>query len=207
MEHIAVILTSLFAAVSTLIAAWFAYNKNNHEKRMDLKIEQVRQESKDKTAANSRNIAIIYGDLWQLLTKLGAERCYIIQPHPENKYLFLSVFLEVCKKGVSMMSEIIKDIPMSEVAVFSKELATVDYLYFDNVDSQICDLRIKSLMKIAGSTNIAIKQLLNIQKEWTGSLVVENTWNKPKDDKTQEIMKETMRSVAQTIQFILPPIK
>ena len=203
MEHIAVIMSSFFAAVSTAIAGWFAYNKYNHEKLMDFKIEQIRKENQDKTAFNSRNIAIIYGELWQLLTKLEADRCFIIQPHPENKYLYISVFLEVCKKGVSMVSEIVKDIPMSEVAVFSKDLATNIFMYFDDIDKQIIDLRIKSLMKIAGSTNIAIKQLVNMHNEWIGSLVVENTVKKQLDDNTREIM----RSIAQTIQFILPPIK
>jgi len=203
MEHLAVILTSLFAAVSTLIAGWFAYNKNNHEKRMDLKIEQVRQDSVDKAAKNSRNIAVIYGDLWQLLLRFEADRCFIIQPHPENKYMYISVFIEVYKKGVSAVREVVKNIPMSEAAIFSKQLATEAFMCFNDIDRQVKDLRIKSLMKIAGSTNIAIKQLVNIQNEWVGSLVVENTANKPFDNNARDIMEP----VAHTIQFILPPIK
>ena len=202
MEHVAVILTSFFALVSTVMAGWFAYNKYNHEKIMDLKIEQFRQENQDKTATNSRNIAIVYGELWQLLTRLEADRCFIIQPHPEKKHMYISAVLEVDKKGVSMASDIVKDIPMSEVAVFSKELATKLFMYFDDIDTQVADLRIRSLMKIAGSTNIAIKQLVNMQNEWIGSLVVENTAKKQLDEKS----RETMRSIAQTIQFILPPI-
>ena len=168
----------------------------------ELKIEQVKKENEDKFAKNNRHIAIIYGELFGLLLKLDADRCFILQPHPERKYLYLSAVLEVDRNGISEVKDILKNIPMSDIALFSKDLASNSWLYFDDINNQIKDKKILSLMHIAGVTNVALRQLVNAQEEWIGTLIVESTTKKTFDDETQEFMKNT----ANTIQFILPPI-
>ena len=201
-EHVAIILTGLFTLISTVLAGWFAYNQKTKDRMTDLKIDQIKKESENKSAINNRHIAIIYGEMWDLVNKLEADRCFIIQPHPELKYLYISVVLEVDRKGISMAKDLVCNIPMNDIGNFSKELASNSWLYFDNIDGQVFDLRIRSLMRMAGSTNIAIRQLANINNEWIGSIVVENTKQKPLSDDAREIMT----NIANMIQFILPPI-
>jgi len=46
-------------------------------------------------------------------------------------------------------------------------------------------------MHIAGVTNVALRQLVNAQEEWIGTLIVESTTKKTFDDETQEFMKNT----------------
>ena len=195
------IIVAIIAIIPTIICGWFVYDQNTKDKMTDFKIEQMRKENEIKTVNNSRHIAMIYGELWTLLVNLEADRCFILQPHPEKKHLYISASFEVNKKGISKVSDVVQNIPISEIPLFAKEIATNMWLYYDNIDSQVPCLLIKSLMKISGSTNIAIKQMVNISGDWVGSLVVENTAQKPLDDHAREYM----RYAVQTIQFILPP--
>ena len=203
MEHLGVILSALFAAVATVITAWFTYNQKNKEKKTDAKIEKMKQDSDQLLARNNRQIAFIYGELGSLLNRLDVDRCFIIQPHPEHKHMFLSVFLEVDKKGRSMVKDIFSHIPMSEMGSFAKELATKPFIYLDDVDAQVTDKRTRSLMLMAGSTHIAIKQLCDANGSWIGSLVVENIEKHPLDI---EAAITDIKNAANTIQFILPPV-
>jgi hypothetical protein len=201
-EHIAIILSAFFTLISGLFAGWIKHNQTSKEKMTDFKIEQLRRESEEKMCKNNRHTAVIYGELWRLLNLLNADRCFILQPHPKKKYLYISVVLEVDKKGISMVKELIQSIPLSDIPLFSKQLSINRWLYFDNIDEQATDSVIKSLMSIAGSTNIGIKQLVNVENDWIGSLVIENTGERPLTEGSRELM----RSVANTIQYILPPI-
>lgn len=202
MEHIAIILTGLFSLVSSALAMWFKYNQKNHDKKTDLKFEQMKKANDEKLAINNRQIAVIYGEMWNLLHSLNVDRVFIIQPHPDMKYLYLSVLLEVDKHGISMVKDIFQNIPMSEMADFSRTLATTCWLNFNDIDEQVIDRRTQSLMRLAGSTHIVIKQLVNASGSWIGSMVVENTGDKPLGDNAKESVKNT----ANTIQYILPPI-
>ena len=197
-----IIIQSFLTAATAIIIGWFTYNQRSKDKKTDLKIENVRRENEKHVSKSNRDIAIIYGELWTLLGLLDADRCFIIQPYPEKKHMFITAVFEVTKKGVSHVRDIIKDIPVSEVASFTKELATKKFLEYDDIDKQVKDLKIKSLMRIAGTTNIHIQQMTNLHDEWIGSLVIENTFGKELDERARDMM----RSVAQVIQFILPPI-
>lgn len=205
MEHVAVIITGAFSVISAIVIAYFAYNQHTKNKMTDLKIEQVKKDSEENTAKNNRHTAIIYGELWKLLHQLDVDRCFILQPHPKNRHSYVSVVFEVDRAGVSLVKDILQNIPMSEIAQFSNELVGNCWLYYQNIDDDVLDPRIRSLMRLGGASNVAIKQLINSSNDWIGSLMVENTTNKKfkGDEKT---IKEAIKVTANTIQYILPSI-
>ena len=203
MEHIEIILTSFFTLVSTALVGWYAYNQKTKDKMTDFKIEQVKKENEEKAAKNNRYTGIIFGELWHLLNRLETDRCFILQPHPAGKSLYVSVILEVCRKSIASVKNVVQNVPVSDISKFAKALATIEYLHIDDVDTEVDDMRAKSLMKMSGSIHLSIRQLINYDHEWVGSLVVENLVEREID---HELTEEMMRSVALTIQFILPPI-
>jgi len=203
MEHLSTIIVGVFGVIGTSWAAWLTYNQRTKDKMTDFKIQQLRRDTKEQSATNNRHIAIVHGVMWELLLKLDADRCFIIQPHPEHKNLFLSVALEVDKKGISGVKDIFQSVPISDMANFTKKMATEVWMYFDDVSGQVEDRKAQSLMYLAGSTQICIRQLIDAKGSWVGSLVVENISMRDYD---REQAKETISSAANTIQFILPPI-
>jgi len=203
MENITVIMTGMFTLISSIVLAWFGYNQKTKDKMTDLKIEKLKNETIEKAAMSNRHIAIILGELYALLHKLEADRCFIIQPHPEHKHIFLSVALEVDRKGIAPVKDIFQNIPISDMAGFVKDMATNVWMYFDNIEKQVSDLKTQSMMFLAGSNQVAIRQLLDVRGSWIGSLVVENITPK---DFCKDACKDTISNSAHVIQYILPPI-
>lgn len=201
--HVATIIVGLFTLISTVLGLWFVYNQSTRDKLTDYKIEQMRLYNEEKISTNNRHVAVIYSELYDLMHRLDVDRVFIIQPHPELKYIYLSVFLEVDKKGISMVKDMFQNILISEMPKFSKEMATTVWLYFDNIDEQVNEPRVQSLMRTMGSTNVALRQLTNTSGDWIGTLVAENTQGRPLNN---NVAMEMMKNTANTIQFILPPI-
>jgi hypothetical protein len=152
---------------------------------------------------NNCNVAMIYGEIYEILGKLEVDRVYIIQPYPTVNHLYLSVYFEVDDKGVASVKDIFQNVPISESPKFSRDLATNSWLYYENVYDKVKDDRILSMMRIMGTTNVAIKRLKNAKGDWIGSLVVGNIRQKKFDEK---FAMDLMNKAAMTIQYILPPI-
>ena len=203
MEHLANIIGIIIGAIATGWAAWLQYNQNTKEKMTDFKIEKLKAENIERAALNNRHIATIHGAMWELLHKLDTDRCFIIQPHPELKHLYLSVVLEVDRKGISPVKDVFQNIPIGDMAGFVKEAVANHLIYYDNVEKQVEDKKAQSIMFIAGSVQIAIRQLVDVKGSWIGSLVIENINHKNYD---KQCFIDTITAVANTIQFILPPI-
>jgi hypothetical protein len=203
MEHISTIIIAAIAAISTIVTAWFVYNQKTKDKKTDLKIEKMKAENIEKMALNNRHIAIIHGEMWELLHKLDADRCFIIQPHPEHKHLFLSVAFEVDRKGISAVKDIFQNVPISDMAGFVKKIATECWIYYDDVAKQVDDRKAQSMMFLAGSTQIAIRQLVDVNGSWIGSLVLENITEKHYE---KQIAMDSITESGNVIQFVLPPI-
>jgi len=197
------ILPAFFSLIAAVIVGWWHFNQRSKDKKADMKFELFKAELAEKSALNNRNIAVVHGEMYDLLHRLDVDRVFIIQPHPENKQLYMSVALEVDKKGISAVRDIFQNVPISDMAGFVKELASNVWIYYDDINKQVSDKKVQSMMFIAGSTQIAIKQLSNVQGAWVGSLVVENITKKEIDDK---VWREAMKNSANTIQFILPAI-
>ena len=202
-EHFTQIMTAAFAMITAITVGWFTATQYSRDRITDIKIEQMRLFNEEKINTNNRHVAVIYSELYDLMHKLDVDRVFIIQPHPEIKYIYLSVFLEVDKKGISMVKDMFQNIPISEMPKFSKVLATTNWLYFTDINSEVGDARTQSLMRTMGSTNIAIRQLTNTSGEWIGSLVAENTQGR---DLNGDAAMNVMKNTANTIQYILPPI-
>jgi hypothetical protein len=194
----------IISALGVIIAAWFSYNQYTKNKQTDQKIEQWKKEESAKNAKKSEDIAKIYGELWQLLHNLSADRVYIIQPHPLTTNLFLSIRLEVKRNGVSSMRSVINKLPMSELAEFSAELATRDFLYYRNVDEDVKDKRARAMFATNGCHMAVIKRLSDQEHDWVGSLTCE--YARPTDI-SPITFKQAMIDAANHIQYILPEIR
>ena len=202
-QHLATIIVGFFTLITGLYTIYTNSNQSTKEKLTDFKIEQMRLFNEEKINTNNRHVAVIYSELYDLMHKLDVDRVFIIQPHPEVKNTYLSVVLEVDKKGISMVKDMFQNIPISEMPKFSKVLSTTNWLYFTDINSEVGDARTQSLMRTMGSTNIAIRQLTNTAGEWIGSLVAENTQGR---DLNSDSAVDAMKNTANTVQYILPPI-
>ena len=202
-EHLVSLILGFFTLAATCTSGWFIYNQHTKDAMTDLRIEQMKQENKEKAEITERNVAVIYGDLWELLIRLNADRVYIIQPHPQTNYYYLSTFFEVSSKGVTKATEIIKNVPMSEVPIFSKEISTNNWIFYNNMDEQVKDERVKSIIKLAGAKQVAIQHLVNINGKWNGNLVASRLTNNPFDEK---VLQREMKNTATMVQYILPSI-
>lgn len=189
--------------VSVVTLVLNQYNKmtqKQRERMNDLKYESYKKEMERFEFRRSENTAKVFGELWRVLHTLGADRVYIVQPHPLGNSEFLSIYFEVKRNGISGMKENVQHFPMSEMAVFSKSLAEELYMCYTDIDSQVKDKIAKSLFLSNGCHSVAIKRL-NSARDWVGNIFCEFT------DKMQmpetEIQK-TLHEAAVNIQFILP---
>lgn len=195
---------AIVSAVGTIIAAWFAYNQYSKNKFTDLKIERWKNEEEVKAVEKSENVAKVYGELWQLLHYLKADRVYIVQPHPLVNSLYISVSLEVKRNGVSEMKKVIGDLPMSDVAYFSSELSQRDWMIYKDIDAEVRDKRAKSIMGTNGTCSVFIKRLSDDDKRWIGSLFVDYMHE---ESLSVDYMKKLINESAEDIQYILPEYK
>lgn len=200
MENIPAIISS----IAVILSAWFSYNQYAKNKLIDLKIEKWKAAEEEKSAKRSDNIAKIYGVLWQLLHDLGADRVYILQPHPLVNSMFLSVSLEVKRNGVSAIKPCIQRLPMSDVAAFSAELSCRDFLFYRNIESEVKDKRARAIMTTNGCCSVVIKRLADDEHDWIGSIFFGFTH-------TQELhptsLRQQLQEAADHIQYILPECK
>ena len=102
-------LPEIISSIAALAALWFTYNQYTKNKMTDYKIEKWKEEEQQKNITEAGNIAKIYGELWELLYFLKADRVYIIQPHPLYKELFISATLEVKNYGVASAKQLLND--------------------------------------------------------------------------------------------------
>lgn len=197
-------IAAIITAVGVIIMAWWKYNQSMRDKLTDLKIEKWKKTEKETNYRAVENAARIYGTLWEILYSIKCDRVYILQPHPLINQQFVTITLEVKRKGVSEMKNQIIDLPMGDIAYFIRELVNNEWLYYEDICNIEIDRSIKALMGINGTTQVAIHKLVNVKGDWIGSLFVESaneTLFDPKE--TQRIVE----SAANSIQYILPAYK
>lgn len=196
-------LSAVISSLGAIIAAWFSYNQYTRNKMTDLKVEQFKKEEEVKGFRRSENSAKVFGEIWRVLFETKADRVYIVQPHPLGHASLLSIQFEVKKKGVEGMKNSIQQLPMSEVAVFSKEMADNILMYLDDIDEQVTDKVAKSLLSSNGCQSAIIKRLNN-STDWVGSIFCEFTT-------PMTISKEDAHAIlheaAINIQYILPEFR
>ena len=191
---------NVISGIGAIVAAWFSYNQYTRNKMTDIKVEQFKKEEERRGYKRSENSAKVFGEIWRVLFETKADRVYIVQPHPLGHASFFSIQFEVKRKGVEGMRGNIQNLPMSEVAAFSKQMVDEVFMYITNIDEQIDDRVAKSIMSSNGCESIIIKRMNN-SNDWVGSIFCEYTTH-------MNISKEEARSIlheaAINIQYILP---
>ena len=192
---------AIISAIGTIIAAWFAYNQYTKNKMTDLKIEEYKQSEERKNKRRADNSSLVYGELWNVLHELGADRVYIVQPHPLGNESLLSVYFEVKRKGIEGMKNHIQNLPIADVAKFSSELVRNLFMYITDIDNQVTDKYAKSILSSYGCEAAIVKRLNDNTHDWIGSIFCEFT--RP-ISVTEDEARNIMHIAAINIQYLLP---
>lgn len=197
-------LPAIISAIGTIIAAWFAYNQYTKNKLTDLKIEKFRKDEEIKSIRRADNSSIVYGELWNILHELDADRVYIVQPHPLGNESLLSIYYEVKRKGVEPMKPHVQNLRIADVAKFSSDMVKKLFMYITDIDTQVQDKYAKSILSSYGCEAAVVKRLNDNKYDWVGSIFCEFT--RPihvSEDEAREIMHRC----AMNIQYLLPEYK
>lgn len=204
---IAAIIASVCTVISTIVVAWFSYNQKTKDKLTDYKISKLKEESEKIIDKKSEEYACILQELYRLLYEFKASRVYILQPHPLIANEYLSISLEITKKGVSSMKPTFTDFPMNNLAYFSKELATRDFILYKNITADLTDKRMNNILSSNGTKSVAIKLLKDQSFDWKGNIFIEYTYSVDIDAQTIINLKRELSYAAESIQYILPEYK
>jgi hypothetical protein len=191
---------ALIGAIGGVYSIWTKFHQDEKNKMTDLKIEQYRKQEKKRGFRRAENTGKVLGELSQVLISTGADRVYIVQPHPLGHIAFLSIQFEVKARGVQGMRMEVQKLEMSEVPQFSKMMAEKLFMYFDDIDNQIEDRVAKSLLSSNGTVVAAVKRLKS-SRDWVGSIFCE-FMEQPKIP--VEDLKIILHEAATNIQFNLP---
>lgn len=197
-------LPAIISAIGTIIAAWFAYNQYAKNKFTDLKIEKFKKDEEIKSIRRADNSSIVYGELWNILHELDADRVYIVQPHPLGDESLLSIYYEVKRKGVEPMKPHVQNLRIADVAKFSSDMVKNLFMYITDIDTQVQDKYAKSILSSYGCEAAVVKRLNDNTHDWVGSIFCEFT--RPihvSEDEAREIMHRC----AMNIQYLLPEYK
>lgn len=197
-------LPAIISAIGTIIAAWFAYNQYTKNKLTDLKIEKFRQDEEIKSIRRADNSSIVYGELWNILHELDADRVYIVQPHPLGNESLLSIYYEVKRKGVEPMKPHVQNLRIADVAKFSSDMVKKPFMYITDIDTQVQDKYAKSILSSYGCEAAVVKRLNDNKHDWVGSILCEFT--RPIHVSEDEAI-EIMHRCAMNIQYLLPEYK
>lgn len=195
---------NIINAIGVIIVAYFTYNQYTKNKVTDYKLEKWKAEDKIQNKKRIDNGMIVYGELWDLLYDLKADRVYIIQPFPLGHEETLSIYFEVKRRWAEPMRPHIQRLKISEVAKFSSELAKNLFMYITDIDEQVKDRYAQSIFSSCGTKNVVVKRLSDNTHDWVGSIVCEfiNDMNV-----NEEEAREKLHTKATNIQYILPEIR
>lgn len=206
-EYTSEIIIALFTLINGLFTAYLAYNQKAKDKLTDYKIEKLKEDDKRQQVANAGNIATIFGELWELLYFLKADRVYIIQPHPLYKQMYISATLEVKNYGVSSAKNTLNNVKIESLPKFVSQLAKEDLIFIEDTEVAHVETKVKSIMVGNGCKSIFIRRLVDENNNWVGSIVL-GYLRSFKDYGVDRKMVERMtRTSAMSIQYILPELK
>lgn len=201
MEYLPAIISAIGVIITGCLGLWVKYNQRTKDKMTDLKIEQFRKEQETKSRRRADNSSIVYGELWNILHELDADRVYIIQPHPLGNESMLSIYYEVKRKGVEPMKPHVQNLRISDVAEFSYELVQNLFMYITDIDNQVKDNYAKSILSSYGCEAAVVKRMSDNVHDWTGSIFCEFTHP---IDASEDEAREIMHKGAMNIQYLLP---
>lgn len=196
-------IAAIITAVGTIILGWFTYNQHSKNKMTDAKIENMKNEAEKKNEIRNEKMAKIYGVLWRILYETKADRVYIAQPHPLTNALYLSVGIEVKRKGLAK-NAIEDTLSLSEIANFAADLSKREFIFYADVAKDVRDNRAKALFYCNGTESAVIRRLHDDQ-DWVGSLFVEFVYKR--NDLVPATLKGMLAEAANEIQYDLPEFK
>ena len=194
---------NIINAIGVIVVAYFTYNQYTKNKVTDYKLEKWKEEDKVKNKRRIDNGMIVYGELWDLLYGLKADRVYIIQPYPLGHEETLSIYFEVKRKWAEPMKPHIQKMRICEVAKFASELAKNVFMYITNINEQITDRYAQSIFSSCGTNHVLVKRLSGNQHDWVGSIVCEFVGDM---EISEEDARSELHKKATNIQYILPSI-
>lgn len=204
MEYLSAIISAIGVIITGCLGLWVKYNQSTKDKLTDLKIEQFKKEQEAKSKRRADNSSIVYGELWNILHELDADRVYIVQPHPLGNESLLSIYYEVKRKGVEPMKPHVQNLRIAEVAKFSSEMVKNLFMYITDIDNQVQDKYAKSILSSYGCEAAVIKRLNDNTHDWIGSIFCEFT--RPMSVSEDEA-RDIMHRGAMNIQYLLPEYK
>ena len=190
----------LIGAIGGIYSIWAKFHQEEKNTLTDWKLEQYRNQEKARSYRRAENTSKVLGALYQVLLGTGADRVYIVQPHPLGHIAFLSIQFEVKVNGVEGMRMHVQRLEMSEVPMFSKMMSEKLFMFFDDIDAQVDDRVAKSLLSSNGTEAVAVKRL-NSSRDWVGSIFCEFM---EQPSIPQEDIQKAMHEAAVNIQYILP---
>lgn len=197
------IVLGIIGLVSPLATAWFAYNQNAKNAKVQRDMERWKKEEEQKAFMRNKYSGQVFGQIHELLRSAKADRVYIVQPHPLGHVAFLSCYFEAVNNGITEMQSSIQSIPMSRIPMFSSSLADNLWLFYDNIDEQVTDDVAKSLFLANGTRVVGIKRMDNT-KDWVGSIFIEYI---EEPELTEFEIKKLAHDSAMVIRHILPEFK
>lgn len=197
------IVLSIIGLVSPLATAWFAYNQNAKNAKVQRDMERWKKEEERKAFMRNKYSGQVFGQIHELLRSAKADRVYIVQPHPLGHVAFLSCYFEAVNNGITEMQSSIQSIPMSRVPMFSSSLADNLWLFYNNIDEQVTDDVAKSLFLANGTRAVGIMRMDNT-KDWVGSIFIEYI---EEPELTEFEIKKLAHDSAMVIRHILPEFK
>ena len=197
------IVLGIIGLVSPLVTAWFAYNQNAKNAKVQRDMETWKKDEEQKSFMRNKYSGHVFGQIHELLRSAKADRVYIVQPHPLGHVAFLSCYFEAVNNGITEMQSSIQSIPMSKVASFSRAIADNLWLFYDNIDEQIQDDVAKSLFLANGTRAVGIKRMDNT-KDWVGSIFIEYI---EEPELSEQEIKKLAHDSAMVIRHILPEFK
>lgn len=195
---------NIITALGTIILGYFTYNQYTKNKVTDYKLEKWKSEDMELNKRRSDNAMLVYGELWDLLYEIKADRVYIVQPHPLGHEEMLTIYFEVKRRWAKPMKPSIQRMKISEVAKFSSELVKNLFMYITNIESQVKDRYAQSIFSSCGTTGVIVKRLSDQKHDWVGSLICEFT---DPMEISEEDAKHKLHTFATNIQYILPEIR
>lgn len=197
-------LAQIIQAIGTIILGYFTYHQYTKNKMTDYKLEKWKAEDIEMNKRRSDNAMLVYGELWDLLYEIKADRVYIVQPHPLGHEEMLTIYFEVKRRWATAMKPSIQRMKISEVAKFSSDLVKNLFMYITDVESQVKDRYAQSIFSSCGTKAAIVKRLSNQKHDWVGSLICEFTED---ITITEEEAKHKLHTIATNIQYILPEIR
>ena len=194
---------SIITALGTIVLGWFTYNQYRKNKMTDLEIDKIRNQDKIENKRRSDNSSLVFGELWDVLHELEADRVYIVQPHPLGHEELLTIYFEVKKRGIEPMKPHVQKLKISEVPKFSTMLVNNLFLYITDIEKQVEDRYARSILSSCGCKNAIIKRLSDNRHDWVGSIFCEFNGEMTI---SEEEAKALLHKTATNIQYILPEI-